>query len=618
VFTGWRRAGCVYFVGAGPGDPELITLKAQGLIAGADVIVYAGSLVNDALLAHARPDARCYNSAGMPLDRQIAVMQEATGRGQTVVRLHTGDPSIYGAIFEQMRQLEARNIPYQIVPGVSSAFAAAAALGIEYTIPGGTQTVILTRLEGRTPAPDSEALHRLAAHRSSLVIFLSTGMIARVVDELREAGYADDTPVAVVYRASWPDELIVRGSLADIAGKAEAAELTHHALIIVSPALSRHVTIAAPDSHLYGTAFDTGARQETCAILTLTRGGTETGKKLLGLLPNAVLYAPARFVEAAENVRPYVESVRQVLQSTFQEHSALVCIMASGIVVRELAPLLKGKHRDPGVVVLDEAGRYAVSLLGGHRGGANRLAGQVAELLGGQAVLTTSSDVQEMPALDLLGQQWGWHIGRASQLTAASAALVNGDRVGVFQEVGSESWWPVPCPPNITRHDSIGALIEAQPAAALLITHRDVSSTVTQAVPHTVIYRPPCLCVGVGCNHGTPAERIIQAVQRTLAGSGLSLHSIATLATIEDKADEAGLLAACERQGWPLRVFMRAEIAAVQTVPNPSEWAQRALGVRGVAEPAAMLAAGTDTLLVAKRKFEGVTVAVALREDSST
>ena len=443
------NGGTVCFVGAGPGDPELITLKGQRLIAEADVILYAGSLVSEAMLEHARPEAKRFNSAGMPLDQQIAAMREAAGRGERVVRLHTGDPSIYGAIFEQMRQLEALDIPYRIVPGVSSALAAAAALGIEYTVPGDTQTVIFTRLAGRTPVPDREALYRLAAHRSSLVIFLSTGMIARVVDELRTAGYSDGTPVAMVYRASWPDELVLRGTLADIAQQAEANELDHHALIVVSPALDPKIREQAPDSHLYGTAMAAKSREATRAIVTLTRGGTETGHKLLARLPQSILYAPARFVQAAGNIRPYRESVRQVLQSAFEQHEALVCIMAGGIVVRNLAPLLTSKHVDPGVVVLDEAGRFAMSLLSGHQGGANRLAVEVAMALGGQAVLTTSSDVQNLPALDLLGQEWGWQIESGQHLTAASAALVNGDPVGVFQDAGRSSWWPHPTPPNL-------------------------------------------------------------------------------------------------------------------------------------------------------------------------
>ncbi len=602
--------GSVTFVGAGPGDPELITLKAQRLIAEADVIIYAGSLVNPAILAHARPDVERHDSAGMKLDEQVRVMREAAAKGQSVVRLHTGDPAIYGAISEQMRQLDAAGIPYRIVPGVSSAFAAAAALGIEYTIPDSTQTIILTRLAGRTPVPDRESLDKLAAHHSSLVIFLSAGMLARVVEELIGAGYSEDTPVAVVFRASWPDELIVRGTLSDIAAKVEAAEITHHALIVVSPALRADLVETAPDSHLYGTAFDKADGRSTTAIISLTRNGTATGQKLLADLPDSVLYAPERFINPSQDgVIPYTESVRQVLQSAFEQHQALICIMAAGIVVRDLAPLLRSKHSDPGVVVVDEAGRHAISLLGGHKGGANALAQRVAQILGGDPVLTTASDVQGLPAVDLLGREWGWTIRQQKNLTALSAALVNGDPVGVFQEVGETSWLPDPLPSHLTVYPSLEALQAAAPTAAMVITHR------TLAIDGSaVIYRPLCLVIGVGCNRGTPAEEISEAIEQTLKEAELSPDSLLTLATIEDKADEAGLLEVCERCGWPLKVFTREEIATITNVPNPSEWAQKALGVIGVAEPAAMLGAGTDRLLVEKRKFENVTVAAAMRQ----
>ncbi len=607
--------GHVYFIGAGPGDPDLITLKAQQLIAAAEVIIYAGSLVNPAILAHARPEAISHNSAGMTLSEQIEVMQVAVSKGHRVARLHTGDPSIYGAILEQMRELDKLGISYTVVPGVSSAFAAAAALGIEFTVPGDTQTVILTRLAGRTPVPDTERLRDLAAHRTSMAIFLSAGMIGGVVEELYGAGYSPATPVAVVFRASWPDELIIRGTLADIAARVEQAEVTHHALIIVSPALKPEArSDSAPDSHLYGAAFAAAERAPTTAIISLTRAGTHTGLRLHQRLPNAALYAPARFLDHPPTpvCVPYTTSVRQTLQSAFQNHAALVCIMAAGIVVRDLAPLLRSKHSDPAVVVVDEQGRYAISLLSGHQGGANELARQVAELLGGTAVLTTASDVQGLPAIDLLGREDGWIISRGDQLTAVSGALVNGEPVGLFQEAGDESWRPDPLPPNLTRYPSLAALQQAAPAAALLITHRLVPPEVLAAVPRVVIYHPPCLVVGVGCNRGAPAEEIQQAVDQTLAEAGLDARSIYLLATIEDKADEIGLLAACERRGWRLKVFTRREIAAITGVPTPSEWAQRVLGVPGVAEPAAMLAAQTDSLLVKKRKFPNVTVAVAM------
>lgn len=613
------QEGIVYFVGAGPGDPELLTLKAQRLIAQADVILYAGSLVNPTVLARARSGAALYDSAEMKLADQVGVMSAAARQGQTVVRLHTGDPSIYGAIFEQMRELDSGGVAYRVVPGVSSAFAAAAALGIEYTLPGDTQTVIFTRLAGRTPVPEGERLRDLAAHRTSLVLFLSAGMVPGVVDELDAAGYAPETPVAMVFRASWPDERIVRGTLADIAGRVEADEITHHALIIVSPALRPELKgELAQDSHLYGSALDAAERAATIAIITLTRGGTDTGQRLHALLPLSVLFAPARFLkspaDSQPSVVPYTVSVRQVLQSAFRKHSALVCIMSSGIVVRDLAPLLRSKHADPAVVVMDERGLHAVSLLSGHIGGANDLARQVARLLGGTPVLTTASDVRGLPALDTLGSEYGWVLTRVSSLTALIAAMVNGQTVGVMQEAGDESWWPEPPSEHLFRFPTWDALVSADPAAALAITHRQIPSDVLAAIPHTVVYHPRCLVVGVGCNRGTPSAEIGAAIDQTLAEARLAGESVAEVATVEDKADEPGLLALCAARQWPLRAFSRDEIGAVPDLPNPSVWAHRALGVPGVAEPAALLGAGARDLLLEKRKFLNVTVAVAKRE----
>jgi len=605
--------GHIYFIGAGPGDPDLLTLKAQKLIAAANVVIYAGSLVNPAVLAHAPANAQIHNSAKLTLEQQVELMRTAVTAGQTVARLHTGDPTIYGATLEQMRELDKLGLPYTVVPGVSSAFAATAALKTELTAPNQTQTIIFTRLGGQTPVPEAENLRSLAAHRSSMVLFLSTGMIARVVEELTAAGYAADTPVAVVFRASWPDELVVRGTLATIAGQLESAEITHQALIIISPVLSPQGR-QVEDSHLYGTAFAPAQRRDTPAIIALTRTGTNTGRRLHALLPNSVLYAPERFLTPADQAGGaigYATSVRQVLQLAFNQHHALICLMAAGIVVRDLAPVLRSKHTDPAVVVLDEQGRHAVSLLSGHKGGANALAEQVAHLLGGDAVLTTASDGQQLPALDLLGRDAGWQLEQKEALTAVIAALVNGENVAVWQDAGSADWLPHPLPPNLACYNSFEALRAAAPAAALLITARQIPADWLAAGPPTAIYRPPCLVVGVGCNRGTAAAEILQNVRTTLAEAGLVTAGVAAVATIEDKRDEIGLLEMCERQNWPLKIFSREQIAAVENLPTPSEWAHKALGVAGVAEPAALLAANATELLVAKQKYANVTVAVA-------
>lgn len=228
--------GKVVFIGGGPGDPELITIKAYKIIKKADVIIYAGSLVNKEVLSHAREEAQIYNSAELNLDEIVKIMERETSKGNLVARVHTGDPSIYGAIGEQMEQLKARDIPYEIIPGVSSLFAATAALESELTLPEISQTVIITRPEGRTPKPSGEAIKNLAKHQATMCIFLGVQMIDEVAEELK-THYPPDTPIAVVKKASWTDEEILRGTLEDIVTKVEKSGITKTAMIVVGRVL---------------------------------------------------------------------------------------------------------------------------------------------------------------------------------------------------------------------------------------------------------------------------------------------------------------------------------------------------------------------------------------------
>ena len=247
----------VHFVGAGPGDPELLTIKAERLLRQARCCIYAGSLVSPQLIALLPPDAEPHNSAGMTLEQIIDVCQDARQRGIDVVRLHTGEPAIYGAIGEQMDALDRLGIDYEVVPGISSFQAAAAALKVELTAPEIAQTVILTRTAGRTPMPPTEELSRLTQSRATLCIFLSTENIAKTADVLAEQ-YGPECPAALVYHASWPDELALRGTLADIGGQVAAAGIVRTAILLVGYALSRPLPHA---SKLYDKVFSHGYRQ---------------------------------------------------------------------------------------------------------------------------------------------------------------------------------------------------------------------------------------------------------------------------------------------------------------------------------------------------------------------
>ncbi|MDR9502375.1 MAG: precorrin-4 C(11)-methyltransferase [Desulfurivibrionaceae bacterium] len=246
----------IYFVGAGPGDPELLTIKGRRLLDEADLIVYAGSLVNPALLAGL--SAELHNSAPLNLDETTTLLVTGHKTGKKVVRLHTGDPAIFGAIKEQMLRLDAQGIPYQVVPGVSSATAAAAALKAELTLPEISQTVIITRQAGRTPVPDKEKLELLASHQATMMIFLSVGMIDTVVAELAQGGYPSHTPIAVVEKASWPDERTVRGTLATIGRQVKEAGITKTAMIVVGEVLAGRLE---SESRLYAKSFSHEYRQ---------------------------------------------------------------------------------------------------------------------------------------------------------------------------------------------------------------------------------------------------------------------------------------------------------------------------------------------------------------------
>ena len=253
----------VHFIGAGPGDAELITVRGARLLGEADVVVYAGSLVDRELVRCYAPHAVVHDSAGLTLAETTTLLAEAVAAGKRAVRLHTGDPSLYGALQEQLAELDRRGIAYGVVPGVTSAFAAAAALKQELTLPELSQTVIITRLAGRTPVPERERLAALAGIGATLVIYLSVGMIEEVVAELLRGAYGAATPIAVVAKASWPDEQIIEGTLADIAARIRAAGIDRQAVIIVGEVLKARREGLTAVSRLYADDFGHGFRSQS-------------------------------------------------------------------------------------------------------------------------------------------------------------------------------------------------------------------------------------------------------------------------------------------------------------------------------------------------------------------
>lgn len=247
----------IHFVGAGSGAADLITLRGKRLLETADVVIYAGSLVNPELLEYTRSDCEIYNSAFMTLDEVIKVMEQAENNGKTVIRLHTGDPSVYGAIREQMDRLDSLGIAYDVCPGASSFCGAAAALKAEYTLPDVSQTVILTRMSGRTPVPERESIESLATHNATMVIFLSTGMLDELSERLIKGGYTADTPAAIVYKATWKDEKVFRCTVGTLAQTAKQNNITKTALITVGYFLGDIRSL----SKLYSADFETEFRK---------------------------------------------------------------------------------------------------------------------------------------------------------------------------------------------------------------------------------------------------------------------------------------------------------------------------------------------------------------------
>lgn len=247
----------IHFIGAGPGGEDLITVRGARLLGEADVIIYAGSLVNPALLKYKREGCVVHDSAGMTLEEVLSVMRETEAAGGDTVRLHTGDPALYGAIREQMDELDRLGLAYDVTPGVSAFSGAAAALQAEYTLPEVSQSVIITRMAGRTPVPEGEQLRKLAAHGCTMVLFLSTGLLEQVEEELLAGGYAPDTPAAIVYKATWPEERVYRCTVATLAQTAREHHVTKTALITVGGFLGDQYE----RSKLYDPAFTHGYRE---------------------------------------------------------------------------------------------------------------------------------------------------------------------------------------------------------------------------------------------------------------------------------------------------------------------------------------------------------------------
>ncbi|TCP55790.1 cobalt-precorrin 5A acetaldehyde-lyase [Tumebacillus sp. BK434] len=354
------------------------------------------------------------------------------------------------------------------------------------------------------------------------------------------------------------------------------------------------------------------------ALVAITKHGVEKSRELLEKLPGSDLYYMSKFArgdEQEKGIELFEGSVRLILPDLFARYSGIILFISLGAVVRMIAPILQDKKTDPGVVVIDDRGEHAISVLSGHLGGANELTRHIAELIGASPVITTASDVQKTIPVDLFGRQFGWEIESFEHATPVSAAVVNEEPVVVVQEAGETNWWQYdrPMPDHIRRVTTAEALASAgQWNAALVVTHRILEETEAQTLlKNGVLYRPKTLVLGIGCNRGTELTEIEAVVQQTLEELRLSIKSVRNVATIDLKKDEAGLLALCEKYRWPLVTYTPQELNEI-AIPSPSETVFKYTGAYGVSEPASLRSAGGTELLLEKKKAGNVTLSIAL------
>ena len=590
----------VHFVGAGPGACDLITVRGMNRIKEADVIIYAGSLVNPELLSYAKADCEIYNSAHMTLEDVVSVMREAEVAGKGTVRLHTGDPSVYGAIREQMDLLDEYGITYDVCPGVSAVFGAAASLACEYTLPDVTQTLILTRAEGKTPVPEKENLRSLAAHHASLVLYLSSGLARKVRQDLLLGGYAEDTPVAVVYKATWPEEKIIRTTLAKLPEDMEAAGITKTALIIVSPALGS----VYEKSRLYDAAFATEYRGATeiafpagirrVLLVTCSVHGYATMQKMAKKLENisgAEIITKVK-CEALPEVS-MKETVKACVDEYFEQVDAIVFVTASGIAVRSVAEHLAHKSEDPAIVCMDECGKHVISLVSGHAGGANALTQMLADVMWATPVITTATDVEGRFSIDDYAREHNLVVTDWAKAKAISAEVL---------ATGAEPVWIEE--PAVTQGEEKGAceIRKVQKSTGIDGCENRVDVKRLQIGSHQVIITPKdvpvdaqtlqliprCIVAGVGCKKGTPVDKIEHAVQEAFAKAGLRMEALCAVASIDLKKEEAGLLEFCETRNVPFETYAAEELQAVPGTYSASEFVSGVTGVDNVCERSAV------------------------------
>jgi cobalt-precorrin 5A hydrolase len=357
-----------------------------------------------------------------------------------------------------------------------------------------------------------------------------------------------------------------------------------------------------------------GVLPRRLAYVAVTRGGARLAARLAAALVGTVYACDRWRADGGASARVLGEPLSETITALFVAYDGVVFFTAVGVAVRLIAPCVRDKREDPAVVAVDDAGRYAVSVLSGHLGGGNALAERVAAILGAEPVITTASEARGTLPVDLLGREHGWRLEHSEAVKRVSAALVNGEPVGLVQDAGETDWWEGPLPSAVRRYDSLDALADGG-RPGLVITDRVLPAALTAASATWVVYRPRSLVLGVGASSGVDAEEIEALARATLAAAGLAWESVREVATLDRKLAEPGLMAFAHRHELPLRGFAAEALAAVP-VPNGSRLVASHVGTPSVCEAAACLAAG-GPLVVTKRKSARTTVAVARRDEGA-
>jgi cobalt-precorrin 5A hydrolase len=352
------------------------------------------------------------------------------------------------------------------------------------------------------------------------------------------------------------------------------------------------------------------------AIVAITKHGVELARKLHTKFSQADLYYMSKFGRGDEEhrqIQMFEGSVRMLLPALFKTYQGIILIISLGAVVRMIAPILKDKKTDPGVVVIDDKGENVISVLSGHIGGANELTREIAATIGARPIITTASDVQKTIPVDLFGRRFGWEWDSAEKLTPVSASVVNEERVAVIQESGEREWWmhDTPIPATIQQFSSIRKAWEYKPQAALVVTHRLLSEEEKGILTNGVLYRPKVIVLGIGCNRGTQANEIENVIQSTLEELQFSAKSVKAVCTIDLKKDEEGLLDVVQRNSWEFIYYTPSELNEVE-LEAPSETVYKFTGVYGVSEPAVKKYIGHSKLELVKKKSGNVTISVGV------